>query len=673
MSPRHEQCPTCGAQLAAGLCRQCLLRVGLGSAPAMAGANWFPPAPEELEAQLRKYRVVELIGRGGMGAVYKGWQTSLERDVAIKVLPPAVLEEDFTARFKQEARTMARLSHPAIVSVYEFDETDDGLCYIVMEFIDGTDVQRMIASEGKLPIEHALAISINVCGALSYAHEHGVIHRDIKPANVMVDTEGRVKVADFGLARVAQPGAALLTGTNVAMGTPGYVAPEVLNASMTADARADVYAVGVMLYAMLTGKVPHGRFEAAAELVPGLDPRFDAIVNRAMQADREARYGNAGDLRTDLTSILTGTVDQASARFAETVSSSRSESRPTKSTPARTGAFAREQRPSSGGSRIRARAALAGLAAVACGVGLFAWKPWSHRVDQTAAAVPPASHGNAMGSAASLVNLPASISHPFVNSLGMKFVPVPITGGPTNGKRVLFSVWDTRVQDYEIFAKATLQEWPKPTFPQGPTHPAVEMSWEDVQLFCRWLTQREQAAQRLPAGFSYRLPSDHEWSCAVGLGLREDAATLPKEKNSKSGDLYPWGSRWPPPAGVGNYAGEEMLAAIAAGKHTHLKSVLIGYRDGFVETAPVGSFAANQFGLFDMGGNVWQWCEDWYDRDQKRHVLRGASWDNDGQSTLLSRSRFSLEPGTRHDIAGFRCVLAPEPLPTGPSKWLIDK
>src|SRR6266702_1857181 len=176
MNPRPDKCPTCGAEVAGGLCRQCLLRAGLESTPSRR-AGWTPPTPEELEAQLTKYRVLELLGQGGMGAVYKGWQTSLERDVAIKVLPPALMEEDFTARFKQEARTMARLSHPAIVSVYDFDETAGGLCYIVMEFMEGTDVQRMIASQEKLPAEHALAIALNVCDALSYAHEHGIIHR----------------------------------------------------------------------------------------------------------------------------------------------------------------------------------------------------------------------------------------------------------------------------------------------------------------------------------------------------------------------------------------------------------------------------------------------------------------------------------------------------------------
>ena len=146
----------------------------------------------------------------------------------------------------------------------------------------------------------------------------------------------------------------------------------------------------------------------------------------------------------------------------------------------------------------------------------------------------------------------------------MKFVPVPITGG----QRVLFSVWETRVQDYEVFAKEAKREWPHPGIPQEPTHPAGMVSWDDAQAFCAWLTQRERKAGKLNANEMVRLPSDHEWSCAVGIGEREDAAKIPH----------------------GNYS--------------WIKGVIGGHRDRFVETAPVGSFAANRYGLYDLGGNV---------------------------------------------------------------------
>jgi len=247
---------------------------------------------------------------------------------------------------------------------------------------------------------------------------------------------------------------------------------------------------------------------------------------------------------------------------------------------------------------------------------------------------------------------------PFVNTLGMRFVPVPILGGPTGGQRVLFSVWDTRVQDYEIFSNETKRAWSRVAYPQGPTHPAVNVSWNDAQLFCQWLTAREQAAGKLPVGWGYRLPSDHEWSCAVDIGADEDPAKLPVEKSAKLIDIFPWGAQWPPPPGAGNYAGEELRPAIASGKYKQVSEVIAGYQDGFVETSPVGTFAANRFGLFDMGGNVWQWCEDWVDAAQIDRTLRGASWHLSHRGRLKSSTRNRHSPATSYDDYGFRCVLA---------------
>jgi serine/threonine protein kinase len=212
-----------------------------------------------LAASIPAYEVTEILGRGGMGAVYKARQKSLKRWVAIKVLPLVAADDElqFAERFRNEAETMARMSHPAIVNVHDFGETSDGLLYIVMEFIDGTDVHRLIQGSGRLSEDYALAITAHVCDALAYAHARGVIHRDIKPANILIDQEGNVKVADFGLAKMSHPDLDYgLTRSNVAMGTPDYVAPEVLSYGMVADHRADLYAVGVMLYQMLTGEVP---------------------------------------------------------------------------------------------------------------------------------------------------------------------------------------------------------------------------------------------------------------------------------------------------------------------------------------------------------------------------------------------------------------------------------
>ncbi len=288
---------------------------GLGRALLESGSSkpssgpWVPPTAEELHAILPQYEIVKMLGRGGMGAVYMGRQTALDRPVAIKILSAQLEESDlgFTERFKNEARAMGKLNHPAIVSVYEFGEHESGLLYIVMEYVDGTDVARMIAKSGRLHTEHAMAITAHVCDALAYAHERGIIHRDIKPANIMVGYDGEVKVADFGLAKVSSAnGSSLgLTQSGMAMGTLHFMAPEALMLGTAVDHRADIYAVGVMLYQMLTGKLPQGMFKLPSLLVPGLDPRYDAIVRKALMEDREVRYQNIRDMRTELDSILT--------------------------------------------------------------------------------------------------------------------------------------------------------------------------------------------------------------------------------------------------------------------------------------------------------------------------------------------------------------------------------
>ncbi|MCP5540203.1 MAG: SUMF1/EgtB/PvdO family nonheme iron enzyme [Akkermansiaceae bacterium] len=251
----------------------------------------------------------------------------------------------------------------------------------------------------------------------------------------------------------------------------------------------------------------------------------------------------------------------------------------------------------------------------------------------------------------------ATKASPFENSLGMRFVPVPIGNGPSAGKTVLFSIWETRVQDYAAYAAANAgvdMKWKDYEYRgrgQGPDHPVVNVSWEDAKAFCAWLTSQERAAGRIGAGDAYRLPSDVEWSWAVGIGDRESASATPKEKDSKIEGVYPWGTAWPPPDRVGNYADSEAKRAFDF-------SVVGGYDDGQAFTAPVGSYGANALGLHDLGGNVWEWCEDSYDGSSAgARVLRGASWDLNGPGDLLSSNRDYFTPVLRYNYFGFRCVL----------------
>jgi hypothetical protein len=268
--------------------------------------RWQPPEPEELQHDFSQYEIRGILGRGGMGAVYKGWQKNLERFVAIKILPREVDDDGmkFAERFKQEAKAMAKCRHPGIVAVYDSGTTHSGLLYIVMEYVEGTDVQQLVEAAGNLPPAQALGIADRVCEVLAYAHDHGIIHRDIKPSNIMIEADGTVKVADFGLAKLTDRKDATITESAASIGTADFIAPEALHGSEKADHRADLYAVGVMLYKMLTGKIPRGRFDPPSQIVPGLDPRVDAIVDRAMQSDPDARYSSAIGMRDAIAAVL---------------------------------------------------------------------------------------------------------------------------------------------------------------------------------------------------------------------------------------------------------------------------------------------------------------------------------------------------------------------------------
>lgn len=226
-------------------------------------------------------------------------------------------------------------------------------------------------------------------------------------------------------------------------------------------------------------------------------------------------------------------------------------------------------------------------------------------------------------------------------------------------KQIFFSIWETRVQDYAVFVNETKRKLPEVGFVQGALHPAVRMSWDDAQDFCSWLTERERRLSYIGNNCFYRLPTDHEWSCAVGIGHLEDPNQLPIQKNRMTADFYPWGSGWSIDGIFGNYAGEEMSSSIAAGKYKPANILTIsGYNDSFVQTSPVGSFSANHYGLYDLGGNVWEWCDDWYDDTKKYRVWRGASWINDRPETMLSSSRArDPQDWRRAWHGGFRCVL----------------
>ncbi len=326
-----QLCPQCGGEIPsgapAGLCPKCLMLAGLESRPAVdpstaatqpppsaASTGFVPPTVEEVAAKFPQLEVLELLGRGGMGAVYKARQRELDRLVAVKILPPEVSRDPaFAERFTREARALARLNHPNIVGVYDFGRTGDGtLFYFVMEYVDGVNLRQAILSGGMDP-KQALAIVPQICDALQFAHDEGIVHRDIKPENILIDKRGRVKIADFGLAKLLGQESVDhgLTATQQVMGTLRYMAPEQMEGTKTVDHRADIYSLGVVFYELLTGELPIGRFAPPSKMVE-IDVRLDEVVLRALEKKPEQRYQHASEVKTDV-ELITDSPAQAPA------------------------------------------------------------------------------------------------------------------------------------------------------------------------------------------------------------------------------------------------------------------------------------------------------------------------------------------------------------------------
>ncbi len=332
-----RKCPQCGAELKPdvpeGLCPACLLQRGIateGGAP--PGTQPFvPPTIPELAKLFPQLEILELIGKGGMGAVYKARQPALDRFVALKILAPRSGDDrDFAERFTREARALAKLSHPNIVGVYDFGRAElplgqdapqrvptTPIHYFIMEYVDGPNL-RQIEQAGKLSPREALEIIPQICAALQFAHDEGIVHRDIKPENVLLDKKGRVKIADFGLAKILgqEPNDFRLTGARDVVGTPHYMAPEQVEKPQEVDHRADIYSLGVVFYEMLTGELPLGKFQPPSQRVQ-VDVRLDEVVLHALEKEPSRRYQQASQVKTAVETIARSTTPLSEAQAAE--------------------------------------------------------------------------------------------------------------------------------------------------------------------------------------------------------------------------------------------------------------------------------------------------------------------------------------------------------------------
>jgi len=261
------------------------------------------PKPDELASRFPQLEILDLIGHGGMGAVYKARQVRLDRLVALKIIvPDAAAEPGFADRFEREARSLAKLNHPHVVTVHDFGFAD-GIYYLIMEYVSGTDLRRLIQSKELSP-QSALAMVPQICDALQFAHDQGIVHRDIKPENILIDLQGNVKIADFGLAKLLEHTTdyRTLTRTGQVVGTPHYMAPEQMERPLDVDHRADVYSLGVVFYEMLTGELPLGRFSRPSKSVR-VDVRLDQVVLRALEREPGRRYQHVSEIGSAVKSL----------------------------------------------------------------------------------------------------------------------------------------------------------------------------------------------------------------------------------------------------------------------------------------------------------------------------------------------------------------------------------
>lgn len=758
------------------------------------------PAVEELEAQLLGYEIEAVLGRGGMGVVYRARQRELKRTVAIKVLAAALLddeEEDHIGRFFREGHVLAALKHPGIVQVYESGSLRDGTPFFIMEHVEGADLAHYLKSQGKIPSAELLPIAIQITEALHAAHVAGIIHRDIKPANLLLSVQGRIKIADFGLARPLDAEATSLTRSSTAPGTPFFNAPELLKGARP-SVQSDLYALGVTLYQMLTGELPQPDFVPPSATVPGLDPRWEELIQQMLKTDPAQRPGDALQVKRwledlsqpaepklkksglfwqtalaalavaftlmaaywwqsqpragDVIDLLprfdpvqgalsghwemtpeglfvkaadggpfiisapldAGTDFDFEMEFSSTnpdistfnqffhvgdtlvewtLNTHPSWDRPYHGFPRLDGknitstpeTHSREPVHLVTGRRYRSRVEVrqGQISGWLDDRQLVLWKGDLTRYSRSAHFPIPRGHfailswtGGATFHRVTVTlrspdvltpadqekrpfipvppTLAANASKPHENSLGMKFVRLPAT-------QTLIAIHETRRQDYAEYAAAVPgvdTDW-QHAFREGqpvghdPDHPVVNICWQDAKGFCEWLSQKE--------GLHYRLPTDREWSIAVGIADLEPPALLtPEELGQMNPGIYSWGSQWPPPPRVGNL-----------NDTTHFEAFHIeprpDYTDGYATTSPVMSFKPNALGIYDLSGNVWEWCEDWVNELQEQRVLRGCHFGDIKLKYYPASCRTSRRPTTRMLCDGFRCVIDLSQQPSAPN------
>jgi formylglycine-generating enzyme required for sulfatase activity/tRNA A-37 threonylcarbamoyl transferase component Bud32 len=612
--------------------------------------------------KIGKYDIVDMLGQGAMGIVYKAFDPMIRRFVALKTIQLNFArphDDDIVQRFHREAQAAGHLNHPNIVAIYEYGE-DAGRAFIAMEYVEGRTLVELLKQKHAFTLDDIHRILSSVLTALDYSHRMGVIHRDVKPGNIMLSSTGTVKVMDFGIARIES---SELTQAGTILGTPGYMSPEQL-LGKTVDLRSDLYSAGIVLYELLTGerafsgqsfasviyKVINDDLSPPSRLKPSVPGSLDPLVAKACAKKRADRYQRAAEFSAALDRAFDGQAEMPTAAGGGPVPVS---SRPSVDAPT----IVETSRPR------RKWPVAAILLTAAAGIVLAIGLMWPlGREHPHTVALSPGSVFRDCATCPEMMVLPPGrfmqgsaatradqiiadeprrrVTIDYALAVGRYEITrgqygrfVAETGHKAAGCSIYDGSWKTDAD----------RGWQSPGFEQTDTHPVTCVSWNDAEAYVHWLSEK--------TGHPYRLLSASEWEYAALAGK--------PPADSEAGD----------PSGACQAANVADRSAGAAypGWRT------FDCRDDFVHTAPVGSFRANAFGLYDMIGNVFEWVTDcwndndanapvdgsaWMEGDCGRHILRGGSWfTQPGYVRASFRNRFPAD--YRSSSFGFRVARLP--------------